>query len=377
MKDKKQMNLLLLCPVYPPYTGGSATYGSILVESFTENSEITTYLLTEYCSDAPLVEHKNDNLHIYRVLAPREMVKADAWLKRKFIYLCAQFTLLVLMPLFIFFGKIDLIHLNGYFGCEKRYSLYNPLYPLLKLIKTPLLMDIRENFSIPGDTAPYDRIICITEQIKEKILRKGQAPQAIQQKIELIPCLFKPTELPKSNALEPKLKDRQYICYVGSIRQTKGVYVLLEAFRKTVIWETGTELIYIGKDITEGHFPRQAEDIDQVHYLGSLPHEEVLQYINHSELLVLPSYSEGMPRVCMESIHLGTKFIFPASIRELNQYFPEWSLDRIEANTLAEKIDMVVNQQFNSSYPLGDHYPENVIVRVKEIYEAMMGERDD
>ena len=42
---------------------------------------------------------------------------------------------------------------------------------------------------------------------------------------------------------------------------------------------------------------------------GEKPHDETLKLINNSEVLILPSYTEGFPNVILEAMSLGKAVI--------------------------------------------------------------------
>ena len=95
--------------------------------------------------------------------------------------------------------------------------------------------------------------------------------------------------------------------YIGRLSQEKGILNFMEAIPKVV--ETRHEAAFlIGGD---GPLrPRVEECVnrsnDKVKYVGWIPHEELPEYLNRLRLLVLPSYTEGLPNIMLEAMACGT-----------------------------------------------------------------------
>jgi len=103
--------------------------------------------------------------------------------------------------------------------------------------------------------------------------------------------------------------------YIGSLREAKGVFLLLEAFE--TIRERGLDLhlTVIGDGPARGEFDKRCREIDleeHVTLTGSLSHDETLRRLVDSDVLVLPSESEGVPRVVLEGQDVGTPVVATA-----------------------------------------------------------------
>lgn len=102
-----------------------------------------------------------------------------------------------------------------------------------------------------------------------------------------------------------KLQDR--VIYVGHIIKSKGVFELVKACSEL---ETVKELICIGK--VENQVKKELEKIARIrengkwlHFTGELKKNEVLEFMAQSEVLALPSYTEGFPMVVLEAMAMG------------------------------------------------------------------------
>lgn len=109
-----------------------------------------------------------------------------------------------------------------------------------------------------------------------------------------------------------KIKSRQYIIgYVGNIDENKGVtelcraFILLDKFIKAKnikinIIGTGPLLDYISNIITSSSIS------EYVNFIGWVSHASLPHYLNELKLLILPSNSEGLPNIILESMACGT-----------------------------------------------------------------------
>jgi glycosyltransferase involved in cell wall biosynthesis len=96
--------------------------------------------------------------------------------------------------------------------------------------------------------------------------------------------------------------------YVGALEPTKGVDVLLEAWRLVVEMVPGAELTVVGAGSQRDALARQTQLAGLegvVHFEGPVSREEVQAAMDRSTTLVLPSRSEGLGRVILEASARG------------------------------------------------------------------------
>jgi glycosyltransferase involved in cell wall biosynthesis len=108
--------------------------------------------------------------------------------------------------------------------------------------------------------------------------------------------------------------DQRYqnrIIFVGHIIKNKGVFELVEACTQII---GINELILIGpyeenvqKELTR--IARQRNDGAWLKFTGELNMDQVLDYMVHSPVLALPSYTEGFPMVIIEAMAMGCAVI--------------------------------------------------------------------
>jgi glycosyltransferase involved in cell wall biosynthesis len=92
--------------------------------------------------------------------------------------------------------------------------------------------------------------------------------------------------------------DGRVVAYIGRIHQTKGVDLLIKAFAKVIKTEPDLKLVIAGKG--DEKYLRKCLNIakrlgidTKVRYLGYIPEEDKIGFIDASELVVIPSKHAG------------------------------------------------------------------------------------
>jgi glycosyltransferase involved in cell wall biosynthesis len=110
----------------------------------------------------------------------------------------------------------------------------------------------------------------------------------------------------------PRTSNAKTIVCVGRLSPEKGQAGLLEAFAKLRASHPGLRLRLIGDGPNRSALEALAGRlglIDSVTFVGRLPEEQTLEEIAQSDLLVLPSFMEGLPIVLIEAMALGVPVV--------------------------------------------------------------------
>ncbi|UGV40038.1 glycosyltransferase [Methanococcoides orientis] len=107
-----------------------------------------------------------------------------------------------------------------------------------------------------------------------------------------------------------QLHERENVIgYVGRLTGEKGVFNFIEAIPYIIKKNKNLKFIIIG----EGILRNKIEDFldkknlkDNVKLLGWVHHDQLPDYLNQFKLTVLPSYTEGLPNLMLESMACGT-----------------------------------------------------------------------
>ncbi len=101
---------------------------------------------------------------------------------------------------------------------------------------------------------------------------------------------------------------RNLIGYIGRLSEEKGVINFVDAIPMILKECPDTEFLIGGPGPLFDEIERQLKRYqvsDKVKLAGWIPHSELPKYLNELKLLVLPSYSEGLPGIVREAMACG------------------------------------------------------------------------
>ncbi|TKB46631.1 glycosyltransferase family 4 protein [Thalassotalea mangrovi] len=107
-------------------------------------------------------------------------------------------------------------------------------------------------------------------------------------------------------ASHPRTSKR--LLYVGNLKANKGVIELISSFTELLHQFPDSKLVIAGQGEMESAMRQMLDDrlaADKVEFLGSIAHQQVAQEIRLSDVVVLPSYAEGVPNILLEAMACG------------------------------------------------------------------------
>ena len=99
------------------------------------------------------------------------------------------------------------------------------------------------------------------------------------------------------------------IGFVGRFSKEKGIENFIEA--ASILLKAGENIdffIYGSGEMRDGietYISQNGFD-EKVHVIGWVPHKELSKYLNDLKLIVIPSYTEGLPNIMVEAMACGT-----------------------------------------------------------------------
>jgi colanic acid/amylovoran biosynthesis glycosyltransferase len=165
-------------------------------------------------------------------------------------------------------------------------------------------------------------------------------------KIFVVRCAIDLADLPSRGIIGKNVRPR-LIC-VGRLSPEKGYFGLLEAFAKVRTSGVDGDLVIVGDGPERARIEGAIDNLDlraNVSLKGALDEQATLQQIANADILVLPSFMEGLPVVLMEAMALGLPVIASrvAGIPELVTDDQHGLLFcPTDWNELAEKIDQLI-----------------------------------
>jgi len=141
--------------------------------------------------------------------------------------------------------------------------------------------------------------------------------------------------------------------HISNFRQVKNVDVIIEAYNELInqLNLTNTRLLMIGdgpEKINAENKVKKYGLFSYVIFTGTIPPEEVIDYTQVGEVLVLPSIEDACPRAALEAMHLGNAILAANScgLPEIVQHgLNGYLLDPHDAHGLARYMLKLANDR--------------------------------
>ncbi len=219
------------------------------------------------------------------------------------------------------FSNLNISHFHAHFGTNSttvvllNYILGGASYSFT--VHGPEEFDKVQGISLPEKIKQAAFVVAISSYGKSQLYRWSEF--ANWQKLKIIHCGLDQSffDFP----WQPIPEKPSFVC-VGRLCEQKGQLLLIEAVSKLAAQGEDFKLVLVGdgdlrSPIEEAIKRYQLEDIVEI--TGWATQAQVQQYILASQVMVLPSFAEGLPVVIMESLALGRPVIstYVAGIPEL------------------------------------------------------------
>ena len=184
------------------------------------------------------------------------------------------------------------------------------------------------------------------------------------------------TDIPEK--IEPKTLQ---LLFVGMLNKDKGIIELLTAL--TQMPELDYHLNICGK-LVDKSIETELEDLkaklgDKVSFLGYVVGEDKTKLFHNSDMLILPSYHEGLPIVIMEALAAGCAIMstrvgaIPEVLFDENCYWIDIASTKSIKETLQSLQKENLVKQQNANFELGKEYSfEGHIKKLSNIYESVL-----
>lgn len=156
--------------------------------------------------------------------------------------------------------------------------------------------------------AEAHRVIAVSKALKEaaEAIASPRAPiEVIYNGADLQQFTFNPEA---RNTIRQKLgisPDSVVLIFVGNVLREKGVEELMQSFCRLGRDLRELHLVVVGDGPALGGLVSKAEKAgvgNRVHFVGRRPHQEIPGWLSASDILVLPSWSEGHGIVVVEAM---------------------------------------------------------------------------
>ena len=149
-----------------------------------------------------------------------------------------------------------------------------------------------------------DKVLSVSEDLKNHIVNLGIS----EDKVIVVPNgvdidKFKPTGKEYARNMLSLPLDKKIVLFVGALKKIKGVDYLIEAAKSFL--DIDISLYIVGRDDgMKKSLEKRARELkigDYIKFIGPLSHADLPLWFSASDILVLPSLSEGRPNVILEA----------------------------------------------------------------------------
>lgn len=165
------------------------------------------------------------------------------------------------------------------------------------------------------------------------------------------PCL-ETEELIRANesGTEKKFEGKLTICFSGALTENKGAGLLLGALQSLKRKNEIEEIIFAGDGAKKNDYMNLAKGIDlNITFKGFISRYELEKIYAKSHLIILPSISEGFPKVIAEAAAYGCVPIV-SDVSSISQYFNSQNgflLEKITSDEIEMRINEALNDRLN------------------------------
>ena len=353
-------SLVVITPIFPPSTGGAATYYGLLIKRLllSESVDKVTVITEHLPSEQVISKEYSGRCEIIRIFPYR--ASATMSLAKQYFKYALQNALYLYAWYLIKKKSPDIILVHSSF--HNHINLFHLIAKYL-LRDERLIADVRDH-QMPVKNLyqlnVYSDIIACSENIIQYLSSNFDG----SDKIKYIPVLQEKIKLNPDDIVSALKKfdlyNVNYIMYAGLIKKDKGVQLLIESFVKLKLLGYEGKLVLAGV-VKESDLLASALKNNDVIYVGPLQHDELMLILSSARMLINLSSSEGLPRICLEAMELNVPVLLPKGIPEFGKHCPENVANSSDPTSIASQIMFIINNNKHQTYIIKKHHEENVI----------------
>lgn len=343
-------------------------------------------------NDRALSCRKDNRVRIYRKRL-RPMDGRLSWPRRIWAR-CEWFHALFQLARMLHRERIDVVHLHTL----QDYQLY--FRTLSRLFGYPYIVTLHRGETLAFPERPVEqrrrwtdilrgatKVTAVSETLAQAAKRKlpiREKPVVVYNGIsEPIPALYQP------DAVVPS--ERSYAICVGALRHYKGHDIAIRAWGMLIRQGVELDLAIAGEGELREALTEQAEAegcLDRIHFLGAVPHNQVIGLVRDAAFYLMPSRNEGLGLALLEAASLYKPIIasdipvfreIVSDGRSALLFTPE------DAGALAEQVRRILGepglvgtlgQGAREAY-LAGFSPEAMLAGYKEVFRQVLADSRD
>ncbi|RJQ24529.1 glycosyltransferase family 4 protein [Candidatus Parcubacteria bacterium] len=157
-----------------------------------------------------------------------------------------------------------------------------------------------------------DHIISVSNELERKVIEEYGIKK---DRVTVIPNGIEPEKFKSIDKIMARKycgldKDKKYILSLSRLSHEKGLEYLFEAFAFLKV--NNAELVVVGDGPLNEALHNMSLKLgirNKVNFIGSVSHDETINWYNAADVYCLPSLWEGCPNVIIESLACGTPVV--------------------------------------------------------------------
>jgi glycosyltransferase involved in cell wall biosynthesis len=353
------VNVWLIYGLFAPYSGGAASDADLILRALNEREEIDrVYLVTEY--HASRLQKTQGKVTVLSILPRRDSLPGWGLIYSAVSFAVTQLILIMLMIWIGLFRRRDILHFHS-------RLVYAWTAFLVRVFRIRALVDVRDNYFKHASMSAFPAVLFVSQRIGECLARIVAPERPIYFPV---PIDEQQIFAYARNGSAPKPRS-PYLLYVGILHESKGVPELIDAYQsyRAAHGEGALELLLIGRNHLR--HPIDLAAIPGVRPCGELSAEATYRFIAGAERVILPSKSEGMPRICLEAIVLRVPVICPPGIAEFDVHCPQNVLPEVTAEAIRKMLERPRETLIVNAYPMQYHDWKSTGTLLCRVYEQL------
>lgn len=308
------MNLLLLNYEYPPVGGGAANATQAIARSLIHQKHKVSVLTSGLASS--LEQADEEGIKVHRLRGCRSQRDRGTFIEMLAFIVGSRRTALELQTRHKFDASI------AFFTIPSGPASYR----LFRRQKVPYLISLRGG-DVPGHVPGHRAMHFLTRPFRRALLNSAKAVvansaslAATSRAADLCPVHVIPNGV-DCGVYHPRLievkrrmpQDPLRLLYVGRIHPEKNLGILIKQLAALPSSrKSSVELTVIGDGVERADLKLLSEKIgiaSNIRWLGWQPKEELPKFYRTADVLVNPSYYEGMPNVVLEAMATGVPVV--------------------------------------------------------------------
>ena len=172
--------------------------------------------------------------------------------------------------------------------------------------------DVRRRRRVDAVLEGVDHVLAIGGNLARQVVARGVPPSRVTAVLRPVAARFVPGPQSESRQRLGLIGTAPVLLWVGRLVPVKGVETVIRAI--AVLKQQGRPalLCLVGEGPLKASLQALCVDLgvtDEVRWVGSAPHDSLPDWYRAADVTVLPSLSEGVPNVLLESIACGTPFV--------------------------------------------------------------------